>query len=85
MTEEASAFLESQHAMAKVIKANPASLAINNALGSESGVPSNFETTKAGEIANANPVSPSKIAVTLSNDLIYLKFCLLFQPIRITE
>ena len=70
MTEDWVSLLESQHAMAIVIKAAPASLLIKTALGSVSEVPSNMETSKEGTIANASPVAPSSSAVMVNNDFI---------------
>ena len=68
--------LESQHAIAIVINAAPASLVIKIALISVSEVPSNIETTQEGIMASANPVTPSISAVIVNTDFIFLEvFC----------
>ena len=71
MTEDWVSLLESQHAIAIVSNAAPASLPIKIALGSVREVPSNMETSKEGTIANANPVTPSTSAVIVSKDFIF--------------
>jgi len=68
MTPDRVSFLKSQHAIAIVINAAPASLPIKIAPGSVSEVPSKMETTKEGTMASANPVAPSISAVIDSND-----------------
>jgi len=68
MTSDRISFLKSQHAIAIVINAAPASLPIKIAAGPVSEVPSNLEAIKDGTIANANPVAPSISAVIVSND-----------------
>jgi len=68
MTSDRVSFLKSQHAIAIVINAAPASLPIKIAAGPVSEVPSNLETIKEGTMASANPVAPSINAVIVSND-----------------
>ena len=68
MTKDRVSFLKSQHAIAVVINAAPASLPIKIAPGSVREVPSNRETIKEGTMASANPVAPSISAVLVSND-----------------
>ena len=70
MTEDWVSLLESQHAIAIVISAAPASLPIKIALVSVSEVPSNMETSKEGTIARANPVTPSISPVIVNNNFI---------------
>ena len=81
MTEDRVSFLESQQAIAIVIKAPPASLPIKIAPGSVSGVPSNMVTTEEGMIASANPVTPSSSAVTVKNDFIVFEVYLVVRLI----
>ncbi len=68
ITSDRVSFLKSQHAIAIVINAAPASLPIKIATGSEREVPSNMETIKEGTMASANPVAPSTSAVIVNND-----------------
>jgi hypothetical protein len=70
MTSDRVSLLNSQHAIAIVINAAPASLPIKIAPGSVREVPSNMETIKEGTIASANPVAPSISAVIVRNDFI---------------
>jgi hypothetical protein len=71
--------LESQQAIAMVIKAPPVSLQIKMALTSVSAVPSNMDTTQEGMITSANPVLPSNIAVSVSNDFIVFEVHLILK------
>jgi hypothetical protein len=70
MTEDWVSLLESQHAIAIVINAAPASLPIKIAPGSVSEVPSNMETSKEGTTASAKPVTPSINPVIVNNDFL---------------
>ena len=72
MTKDRVSLFESQHAPAIVINATPASLPITVAPGSVSDVPSSMEEIKAGTMTSANPVTPSSIAVIVSNDFILI-------------
>ena len=74
--------LESQHAIAIVINAAPASLAIKIPLTSVSEVPSNIVTTKEGIIASANPVTPSISAVIVSIDFILFE---IYAPVVLND
>ena len=74
MTVDWKSLLESQQAIAIVIKAAPVSLQINIALASVIEVPSNIETSKEGIKTSAKPVAPSNKAVIVSNDFILFKF-----------
>ena len=78
ITELCISLCESQHAIAIVTNADPASLPIKIELEFSSDVPNNMETSIEGTIASVNPVAPSTSAVTVSNDFILFEiypFC----------
>ena len=70
MTEDWEPFLDSQHAIAIVTNAAPASLPIKIAPGPVSEMPSNMERIIEGTMAIANPVAASTNAVIVSNNFI---------------
>ena len=70
ITEDWVFFLESQHAIAILSNAVPASLPIKIAPGSVRELPGKKETTREGIKASAKPVAPWDSAVMVSKDFI---------------